>query len=257
MTFNDTAGVVVSSWKTTAFFCGAAARLSRRGFLLAVAAFALGCTAEKPQILQVQAELSLRFDAKDSAAPPQEELSVFALVQHGDGFEDIEELYIAHDAAELYWRLDRQTWQHYREGGNWVGSDRLSMPPGKRVPSGRYRVIVVDVGGDEAETAFFVSPDKGPELDPPHLFAVDGELIISSPVGPVMVSVFDRATGALLERVALDPGPVAPEGPLSFTAEEAVGRQVYLRYHHEARERGVISGPFQPAELGLGSAPTR
>ncbi|TVR90455.1 MAG: hypothetical protein EA428_08520 [Spirochaetaceae bacterium] len=245
MKFNEKR-VVVSLGKTAAFFLPNITYLS----LLLPFLLLLSCTAETPQVLQVQSRVTIRPTGSEHATGP-EELSVFALVQHGDGFEDIEELYIAHDEGELYWRLTRESWTHHNENGNWIGSERLRAPAGEGIAPGRYRVIVVDVGGDEAETAFFVAPDRGPVLSVPRLVVVDDRLLLESPVSPVTVAVFDRAGGALLEREVREPGELAAGGNISVSADVQPGRDLYLSYYDEERERGVVVGPlrFSTAEL--------
>ncbi len=238
--------VAVSVWKTAAFFLPKKACLS----LLLPLLILLSCTAETPQILQVQSRVIIRATDNELATGP-EELSVFALVQHGDGFEDIEELYIAYDGGELYWRLTRESWTHHNDNGNWIGSERLRAPAGEGITPGRYRVIVVDVGGDEAETAFFVAPDRGPVLPVPRLVIADEQLLLESPVSPVTVAVFDRAGGSLLEREVREPGELAAGGNISVSADVLPGRDLYLSYYDEDRERGVVVGPvrFSAAEL--------
>jgi len=247
MKFNEKQ-VVVSVWKTTAFFLTPAKILSP---LLLLIPLLLSCTAETPQVLQIQSRVNIRPTASELASGP-EELSVFALVQHGDGFDDIEELYVAHDGGELYWRLTRENWTHHSENGNWIGSERLSAPEGGGITPGRYRVIVVDVGGDEAESVFFVSPDRGPALSVPRLVAVDDRLVLESPVSPVLIAVFDRAGGALLERAVLEPGELGVQEDISLSAEALPSRDLYLSYYDAERERGVVVGPvrFSAAELG-------
>ncbi len=239
--------VVVSVWKTAAFFLTAIRNLSLFPILIWLL---LSCTAETPQILQVQSRVSIR-SAGDELAFGPEELSVFALVQHGDGFGDIEELYIAHDSGELYWHLTRDSWTHHSENGNWIGSERLAAPDGEGITPGRYRVIAVDVGGDEAESAFFVAPDRGPALAVPRIVPVEDRLVLESPVSPVLVAIFDRASDALVERALLEAGELGEHDSISFSENTLSSRDIFLSYYDEERERGVVVGPvrFSTAEL--------
>lgn len=246
MKFNEKR-VVVSIWRTAAFFFPAIKDM--RPLLLVLILVLLSCTAETPQILQIQSRVNIVSTGE--RATGAEELSVFALVQHGDGFEDIEELYIANDGGELYWQLNRESWTHYTDDGNWIGSERLAAPEGERITPGRYRVIVVDVGGDEAESAFFVTPDRAPALLVPRLVRVEDELVLESPVSPVLVAVFDRAGGGLLERAELDPGIVSGHESSPLAVDALRSRDLYLSYYDEERTRGVIVGPVRLSDLEL------
>ncbi len=246
MKFNEKQ-VAVSNGKAAAFFLAKRKHAACLPPLLLI--LLLSCTAEKPQILQIQSRVNVVSTSE--IASGREELSVFALVQHGDGFDDIEELYIAHDEGELYWQLGRESWEHHNENGNWIGSERLLAPKGESITPGRYRVIVVDVGGDEAESAFFVAPDRGPTLSVPRIVSDEGRLILESPVSPVVVAVFDRAGGNMLERVVREPGELGIDGDISISADVLPGRDIFLSYYDVGRERGVLVGPlrFSAAEL--------
>ena len=76
-------------------------------------------------------------------------LSIFILVEDEDGISDIESLYIIHDESELFWKQISDTWTtKVISGKNWVGSNRISMNDNSSLPSGKYRIMVIDKAGD-------------------------------------------------------------------------------------------------------------
>ncbi len=223
-------------------------QLSALLLLLSVAVtLTTACTGSPPEILQT--EVHLEYVDNLDLEVTYEQLSAFVLVRDEDGFGDIRTLYLIHDQAELYWRLDSDSWTHRRSSGeDWVGFSGITMADWSAMPRGRYRLVVMDAAGEIDERAV--------SIDAPALEAVRNHM-------PRFDARSQRVTvpsgGALLLSFAEDNDvPVARERALSageYTVAELLGdpgseraaprSPVYL-YVELGSHYGSLSGPFRP-----------
>jgi hypothetical protein len=93
--------------------------------------------------------------------------SFFIIANDEDGPEDLSELRLYNDAEGLMWLLTNENWTVLEDRGKtWVGSKMLVMSEGELLPSGQFRVNLVDKSGETGETTFgFDTP-----ADSPHRF---------------------------------------------------------------------------------------
>jgi hypothetical protein len=110
-----------------------------------------GCSSKPPEISRVFARVVY---AEDSAGARTESLGVYLVANDPDGIENLSAFYVIHDEAELFWKVDPASWvKMTAEGECWIGASSLSLP-GAALPSGEYRVVLQNAGGDTAEETF-------------------------------------------------------------------------------------------------------
>lgn len=108
------------------------------------------CTGAPPEVTRAQTTLVYVDDLDLNAV--YETLSLDVHVQDADGIDDVETLYVAHDASGLVWTVPRERWRRRQEGGAEVFAlTGLATTDGRSLPRGRYRVIAVDAAGHSAE----------------------------------------------------------------------------------------------------------
>ncbi len=141
----------------------AAGRLLRLALpaLLPAGLLLSACAAHPPQIGRVYWQQNLVNDPGRDAVYPA--ISLFVQAEDADGLEDLQELYLISDEEELFWRLDPQSWTEVRQGAEtWIGSNLLSMPGRTLLPAGEYRVLLMDLGGGQAEQTLWISAPLAP-----------------------------------------------------------------------------------------------
>lgn len=196
----------------------------------------LGCGGETPELLGLEQRLELR---PRQGGNPYESLSVFVAVRDQDGYEDLEALWIVHDAEELYWSFSPKDWTSRDEGGErWIGSADLAMPDRRPLPRGAWRVLVADLAGRRAERPFRL--DGGGENRAPPLLERSGTGFVLKSVWPeTMVLAYD-AVGALLRAAPAKPGTIVLETLLG--AQEAQRTTSAAAYGYDpAARRGAYS----------------
>ena len=139
----------------------AALRALRPAFLPAAAGCVLalgilsGCSGKPPVLSRVYARVIYVKDA--DAGINRETLGVFLVASDADGMENLSAFYVINDDAELFWKVDSSSWvTSTAEGETWIGSNGISMPGAMGLPSGPYRVVLEDVGGETVEDTFTV-----------------------------------------------------------------------------------------------------
>jgi hypothetical protein len=173
-------------------------------------------------------------------------LSVFVQASDADGSEDLEEVYIIHDDEELFWRLDRETWLTRTQGDtSWVGSNSISLPEGRMLPGGEYRVLVTDAGGDSAETSFILKTQN--MIEPRRLLptvTVDADTIrVAGGRKSYAVWLYDAAgkftTALLLEQTRFSIRQILAAHP-----DLASGFSFRIHGTPQGGELGFVSGPY-------------
>jgi hypothetical protein len=130
-----------------------------------------------------------------------ERLTFFVLPDDPDGPEDVDELYLYHDLEGLSWYLTSADWvQRQQDNRLWIGAYGLAPPPGEKLPSGLYRAVVIDKGGEKSERTFgFEVPDT-PHYPFPELAVEDGAYTIKCDY-PEMYFLGFGSDGAYLSTV--------------------------------------------------------
>jgi hypothetical protein len=125
--------------------------LRRCGALAAaVVTLLLGCSGKPPAIARSYARVIYVDDVLHDAK--SETLGVYLVASDPDGIENLSAFYVIDDDAELFWKVDKTAWESSTaEGESWIGASTLSMPGDSPLPSGVYRVVLQNVGGDTVE----------------------------------------------------------------------------------------------------------
>jgi hypothetical protein len=127
--------------------------------LIMVLALLIGCSDNPPEIIRVSWQVIL-FNDRESGLRYQK-LSLFVQVKDEDGVKDIGALYLIQDDAELFWKLNEDTWELVNKGSEtWIGSNALSMPKGEAIPTGKYRIFLEDLSGQNDVTFLNINNDN-------------------------------------------------------------------------------------------------
>jgi hypothetical protein len=144
--------------------------------VLLLAGFA-ACSRSAPTI--AFSTMSLTYVEEDEGPFPS--LGFFVIAADDDGYEDLAELRLYNDYAGLLWSFTPETWMRYDEAGNtWIGSRRIAMAGGEVFPSGQYRAVLIDKGGDRTERSFGFDVPSIPRHPFPKLTIADGRYTIVS-----------------------------------------------------------------------------
>ncbi len=139
-----------------------------------------GCTGKPPEIVRVFWQINLVDDQEKDIL--YQSLTLFVQANDPDGFEDLEEIYLINDSEELFWCIDSESWLKSTSGdATWIGSSTISMPDGSPLPAGEYRILLQDIGGDEAEQTIFLKPSllKAYRRYIPSVSIENGEILVS------------------------------------------------------------------------------
>ncbi len=141
-------------------------------FLLICLSLLLGsCSESAPKISQTFWQINLMHDqktGKDSQA-----LTIFVMASDDDGIDDMDKMYVINDEHQLYWEISGSSLrvEKYGDSEVWLGNNFITMPvPGESIPSGTYRIMLLDSSGERAKTSIVIknnitgAPDKWPVL---------------------------------------------------------------------------------------------
>jgi hypothetical protein len=123
--------------------------------LLAVMAALAGCSGKPPELSRVYGRVIYTHDPATGANA--ETLGVYLVASDPDGMENLSAFYLINDDAELFWKVDSSAWvSAVAESENWIGTASLTMPGSTHFPSGDYRVVLQNTGGDTVEDTLTV-----------------------------------------------------------------------------------------------------
>jgi hypothetical protein len=210
-----------------------------------------GCSGKPPEIARVIGEPVLIHDTGTGSYA--EKLSMFMVATDPDGMEDLANLYVINDDAQLYWTVDSKSWiTAAAEGESWIGSNGFSIPDGAPFPAGTYRAVLEDVGGNTIERTFTLPADIG---DPsrasyPTATVKDNAIQVSSVYSGQEVWVFTRE-GRFLLRFAADPSaiPLTLDG---IAADYPDLRQgfTYWAFSFDSKDGyALMTGPYSSGAL--------
>jgi hypothetical protein len=174
---------------------------------------AFSCSRAEPVILFQSVKLAYY----QTAAGYEERLAFFVLPNDPDGPDDLEELYLYHDLEGISWKLTAMDWiQRQQDGQLWIGAYGLAPPPGEKIPSGLYRAVIIDKGGEKSERTFgFEAPDT-PTFPFPEMTIANGEYTIKSDY-PASYFIGFGEDGAYLSTIPV-PAPSGRIADLGFAS---------------------------------------
>ena len=129
------------------------------------------CSESAPKISQTFWQINLMHDQK--TGKNSQALTIFVMASDDDGVDDMEKMYVINDEHQLYWEISGKDLRIEKYGENevWMGSNFITMPaPEDKIPSGTYRIMLLDSSGERAKTSIVISnnikgaPDKWPSL---------------------------------------------------------------------------------------------
>ena len=195
-----------------------------------------GCETSPPELYELEWIL-VDFDDRELGRT-YERLSLFVRPGDADGMDDLDELYVIFDAAELFWHLTAETWtRDVRDGATWLGTASLTMPGEQQFPTGEYRVLLIDAGG-ERDTSRFVIPRR---LDATPLPEVEQDGANFTVRGAADYQLWVVAEGVLRDSIPID-------SEVDLDQDDAyrpgVRYEVYVFGRLPEADKGALSGPY-------------
>lgn len=160
------------------------------------------CSGSPPEIQGVTWQ---KLITVTNGKPVSTALSIFVNVFDEDGNNDIESIYIINDNEELFWKLTPDDWSEKNiDSRLWIGSNGLLSLKGSSFPDGRYRVVVIDKGGERQVREIYLSPCSGGK--PVPSLRVSGEKVtVTSDYRDNYLQLKDSG-GAVLKILTVVPG---------------------------------------------------
>jgi hypothetical protein len=175
-----------------------------------------------------------------------EYLSLAVLAVDDDGQDDFESLSVINDDEELYWQALTEDWivRDLRQQ-SWIIVEKM-LAPGNSVPRGRYRLIVRDYSGSQAESFFNITASRElPQQFPSLVYSEERRrgLILETAQTESVLMVRSEA-GILLGAFVLKNGFNPREPVLANEQIRTQARQLYLYEQGASNRHSLIAGPW-------------
>jgi len=145
-------------------------------FLLAIL-LAASCSNSEPVISFGFIELVYYQDNNK----PLERFSFFIIPEDEDGIENLGELYLYHDRAQLRWQIKSDDWVSFvQDGTTWIGTRSIAIEDGESLPRGQFRAVLVNKGGGKTERNFTFDAPEDPRFPFPTLEIKGGRYTVES-----------------------------------------------------------------------------
>ena len=212
--------------------------------LLALALLPLACSNNPPQINNIRWQVVLFRNRL--LGDTYQRLSVFLLANDKDGEKDLESMYVINDNDELFWSLPSEKWEKATiHGATWIGSNGLSMPDGRNLPAGMYRVLLEDQSGQTVETQFYVKKDNVETGNArfPSVSVKNDRIVVEGDFTDPEVWIYD-ANDAFVDRQPL-PQKYADISSIRTKFKQlADGFTYYVYAKKNGVYYGVMTGPY-------------
>jgi hypothetical protein len=157
--------------------------------ILSLVVAALSCNRTEPTISFGFIEL-VYYQGSEK---PEERFSFFIIPDDEDGIENLEELYLYHDRAQLRWHLKSDDWVQYtHEGKTWIGSRSITIHEPETLPRGQFRAVLVNKGGEKSERNFTFDAPEEPRFPFPTLVISGGQYTVDSAYPSNRLVCFDE-----------------------------------------------------------------
>ncbi|RKX87681.1 MAG: hypothetical protein DRP58_02260 [Spirochaetes bacterium] len=204
--------------------------------------FLLACSGSVPEIGQVVWQLN--FSKSPVESQVYQNLSVFLLIDDADGLSDIDFIYIIHDESELFWILSPETWvEKVISGKNWIGSNNISMNDKSDLPSGKYRILVLDKAGERDSQQINISKKitiLKDGLSFPELI-IGSDIKIKSVFSDNTLWIYDKSM-VLLKNIKIKNGQISKSIILDDTNNAAHWISIYS--FSPETGTGLVRGPY-------------
>ncbi len=174
-----------------------------------------------------------------------QELDFFVQLRDDDGETDIAEIYLMREDLSWSWRIDETNWvSNSRDGEFWLGANGLTLGNEEPLPSGEYKLLVIDRSGQRDElTVSIRQPNADMEkLDFPRISRNKEFLKIDSEVSPLVLWFYDSQAEVVSEKY-IEPGSYLLADLLSNEEKQRV-TWFYAYYQDERNGYGLKTGPF-------------
>lgn len=227
-----------------------AALLPAVGCLLALVLLA-GCSGKPPVLSRVYARVIYIKDAQSGVN--SETLGVFLVASDPDGIENLSAFYVINDDAELFWKVDSASWvTSTAEGETWIGSNGITMPGSGSLPSGTYRVVLQDAGGETVEDTFTVPTRAHSAADAtyPTARVANGKIRISGTSASCEVWVYGKDGKLVVAVPAAGASPLVDVATIASASPVLAGGFSFRVFCWDERAGyGVLSQEYQSATL--------
>jgi len=208
------------------------------GFVL----FLSACSGSVPKIGQLVWQLNFIQKAENTSY--YMELSVFTMVDDEDGVSDIDKIYIINDESELFWILDSNSWKmKIISSGNWIGSNSIRMNDYSNLPTGTYRVLVIDKAGERDSRIFYISSEMENSISDdlfPKL-VIDDSIQLQSGLPDNTLWVYDDLM-EILKKYKIENGKINKSIINNDTSNKA--RWISIYSYDSELGTGLIKGPY-------------
>lgn len=202
--------------------------------ILFVLAFA-GCSDNAPKISQTFWQINLMHDQQ--SGKDTQLLTMFVMANDDDGLDDIDTMYVINDDQQLFWKLSGKNLRIERFGQTetWIGSNFITMLDGEPIPTGKYRVVLLDSSGERAKSQVTVVnnikeiPEKWPVAE-----KRGDDLIVTGLAEYVWGLSYDGVFGGEFE---VDDNGFVNTNKKKFSF-------YYLYHYMPGKGYGLINGPF-------------
>jgi len=202
----------------------------------------VSCSGSVPEIGQLVWQIN--FIQKGEESSSYMELSVFTMVNDEDGISDIDKIYIINDEAELFWVLDSNSWEmKVISSGTWLGSNSIRMNDYSNLPSGTYRVLVIDKAGERDSRIFYISTEMLDSIES-NLFPkilIDNTIQLESKFQDNTLWVYDDSMN-IIQKYKINNGIINKSIINSDTSNKA--RWISIYAFDSESGTGLIKGPY-------------
>lgn len=217
--------------------------LKRTNFSIIIFVLVISCSGNPPELLESWSQLNIINDpGKEN---PIQALSFFLHAKDEDGEGELDQIYLIHDEMQLVWSIPHEQWSTFTDQGNqWMGFNHLLGPGDGVFPEGDYRILLIDIGGERAESSFYVRnniPIKEDLLLP--VISHDIEKFSIQSDFPLFEVWFYDGEGQLIEKSRDFPmGDYLWNDIVRNISRRAASFTVYAE--PESGSWGMISGPY-------------
>jgi hypothetical protein len=204
----------------------------------------IACSDNPPEIGDVQWQVIL-FQNRLLGATYQK-LSVFVRGSDKDGQTDLEALHIINDDAQLYWSLQSDRWEKATiRGSEWFGSNGLTLPGGRPLPIGTYRILLEDLSGKIAQSQIYIKRDNIETANAqfPGVDFIDNRIQVGGNFIDPEIWVYD-SNDQFLFRVTLTEKSIDIKNITSRNSALESGFSYYIYAKQSGVYYGVLIGPF-------------
>jgi hypothetical protein len=216
-----------------------------------------GCSNKPPEISRVYARIVYQHDA--AAGASTEGLSVFLVASDPDGMENLRSFYVINDDAELFWKVESNSWiSSTAEGETWIGSNNLAMPGSQAVPAGKYRVLLQNAGGDTVEQSFTLPSREtsASEAAYPGAAVKEGAIQVTGAYDSVEIWTYGKDGKFVASFPATRKGPaLSIQKMVASTPALTQGFSFRVYANNSRAEYGVLDGPFTVGATGPATPP--